>query len=403
MLRRSSHLFITMFFSLFCTAVLHADVKIELTNGDVVSADRLQWGPSGTLVLETTNQGDPARQSFPLEKIKHLSIGESHYDQETIQLAAANRGRVELAHSISTQNGKPAVVTPLAYQTNTASLPPLGQQAEVECHSCCSRGVVLGVHDDPLSAYEPLVNQYFPGGVPTLERGYVLAMMRNLTAQQAFGVPPAPATFPAPPEQAPVSGKLANIVVQATPLNTQGKADWNALAIRLQGFDRLGNPARISGNVRITLYGQRQLLLRVWNEQFATIPIKTISLAQWTGNCSATPETQTPRIGNSFGAGQPDDQTWIVKLPAPLPEHNPNLYALGEIQVTLAAPGLGTFQASAPAVPLKQISVAGDLSLVNTGSRFLPSETTSEGIYRMSRLGNNAPSRPNSRPLSVQP
>tara|TARA_R110002095_G_scaffold178664_2_gene155933 strand:+ start:174 stop:875 length:702 start_codon:yes stop_codon:yes gene_type:complete len=233
--------------------------------------------------------------------------------------------------------------------------------------------------------------------------------MRNLTAQRAFGgsVPPAPDTFPLPPEltpeQTPVSGRLAQIAVQATPLNTQGNADWNALAVRLQGFDRLGNPARITGSVRITLYGKRQLLLRVWDQEFATKPIKTISLAQWTGNCSANPEVQTPRVGNSFGAGQADDQTWIVKLPSPLPEHNPNIDALGEIQVTLAAPGKGTFQASAPAVPLKHVSLARDLSLAHSGSRFLPSETTSAGISRISRLNHNAPSRPYSRPLSVQP
>tara|TARA_R110002111_G_scaffold262694_1_gene340173 strand:+ start:107782 stop:108999 length:1218 start_codon:yes stop_codon:yes gene_type:complete len=405
MQRRSSFPLIIIVFSLFCTAGLQAEVKIELINGDAFTADYIQWGPSATLILETEKQGSLARQSFPLANIKRLFMGDSQYDQATIQLAAAQRGRVEPAHYISTQNGKPAVVTPLDYQTNTEPLPPFGLQPEIPCHSGCSPGIVLGVHDDPLSAYEPLVNQYFPAGVPTLERGHVLALMRNLTAQRAFGgsVPPAPYTLPLPPAPAPVSGKLAQIAVQATPLNTQEKADWNALAVRLQGFDRLGNPARISGSVRITLYGERQLLLRVWDQEFAAKPIKTISLAQWTGNCSANPEVQTPRVGNSFGAGQPDDQTWIVKLPSPLPEHNPNVYALGEIQVTLAAPGKGTFQASAPAVPLKHISVARDLSLANTGSRFLPSETTSAGISRMSRLNHNAPSRPNSRPLSVQP
>ncbi|MFK7777128.1 MAG: hypothetical protein QM501_03245, partial [Gimesia sp.] len=215
--------------------------------------------------------------------------------------------------------------------------------------------------------------------------------------------PGSPQVLPPPPSRVPVSGRLTQITVQATPLNAEGKADFNALAIRLQGFDSRGNPARISGNVRINLYGQRQLLLRVWDQQFATKPIKTISLAQWTARCSTTPETQTARAGNRFGAGQLEDQTWIVKLPPRIPEHNPNIYALGEIQVKLVAPGRGTFQASAPAVPLKHISLNRDLSLANYGTRFFPSETTSEGISRMGRLNLNAPSRPSSRPLSVQP
>jgi len=405
--RRSAYLLFTIYFSLFCAARLQAGVEIELTNGDHFTADRIQWGASSTLILETAKQPGVTRQTISLARIKRLSIDESHYDQETIQLAAANRRLIEPAQYISVQNESPAPVVPPGYQTEDSAIPPQAQQVKLPCYSGCSQGTVLGVHDDPLSAYEPLVQQYFPEGVPTLERGYVLALMRTLAAERALGVHPAPNSFPPPPERGPgqalVSGKLTTIAVQATPLNTHGKADWNALAVRLQGFDRLGNPAQISGNVRITLYGQRQLLLRVWNQQFAAMPIQTISLANWTGKCSTTPEAQIPRAGNAFGAGRPDDQTWIVKLPSPLPEHNPNVYALGEIQVRLVAPGLGTFEASAPAVPLKHVSLTRDTSLTNSGTRFFPSETTSEGISRMSRLNHNAPSRPNSRPLSVQP
>ncbi|MCA9022760.1 MAG: hypothetical protein KDA74_21575, partial [Planctomycetaceae bacterium] len=228
-------------------------------------------------------------------------------------------------------------------------------------------------------------------------------LMRSQAAQRVLGIAPSPQSFPPPPESSPILGKLTQIAVQATPLNTQGKADWNALAIRVQGFDQRGNPARLTGNVHITLYGQRQLLLPVWDQQFLAKPIETISLAEWTRNCSTTPRTQTPRAGNAFGVGQPSDQTWIVQLPPPIPEQNPSVYALGEIQVTLASPGKGTFEASTPAVPLKHVSLTRDLSLANSGSRFFPSETTSSGISRISRLNYNAPSRPNSRTLSIQP
>ena len=90
-------------------------------------------------------------------------------------------------------------------------------------------------------------------------------------------------------------------------------------------------------------------------------------------------------------------------MPPRIPEHNPNVYALGAVQATLVSPGKGTFTASLPSVPLKHVSTVRDVSLSNTGTRFFPSETTSEGIYRPTRINYNAPSRPNSRTLSVQP
>lgn len=403
MKRRFHDAILILFFSLVSITTIQAAVEIELINGKHLSADRIQWGASATLIVEDTKQGRVTQQKFPLDQIKRLSIGESHYDQQTIQIAAANPGLIHASHYSSVQNENRDPFAPAEYQIEQTAPLPLSQQDQIPCRSGCSRGVIIGIHDDPLDAYAPLVHQYYPQGVPTLERGYALGLMRTLTTQQALGSSPAPNRFPPPPEQAPISGKLANIAVQATPLNSQGKTDWNALAIRVQGFDQRGNPARVSGTVRITLYGQRQLLLHVWDQQFAVQPIETITLANWTCNSSSVPETQIPRVGNRFGAGQPYDQTWIVRLPSPTPEHNLNVYALGEVQVTLTSAGNGVFEASSGTVPLRHLSQARDTSLVQTGSRFFPSETTSEGISRVSRLNLNAPSRPNNRTLSVQP
>ncbi|WP_339727491.1 hypothetical protein [uncultured Gimesia sp.] len=395
MQRRFSYALIILIVSLCLVSNTQAEIEIELTNGSVVTADRIEWGDSSTLLLETARQTGIVQLSLSLEQIKRLSLDGSHYDQETIQLAAANRDLIQPAAYTSIQKEPTTTETAPAFD----SRPKLPRP----CSSDCSRGTILGIHDDPLSAYEPMLSQVFPKGVPTLERGFALELMRSQVAQQVLGTPPPPQGYPLPSESSPISGKLRQIAVQATPLNTQGKADWNALAIRVQGFDRMGNPARISGNIRITLYGQRQLLLRVWDQQFLAKPIETISLAQWTRNCATTPRTQIPRAGNSFGAGQASDQTWIVKLPPPIPEHNLNVYALGEVQVALASPGNGTFEASTPAVPLKHVSLPRDLSLANSGSRFFPSETTSAGVFRAKRLNYNAPSRPSSRTLSVQP
>lgn len=400
MQRRFSRSLIILLVSLFPISAVQAGIEIERTDGTIITANRIQWGTSSTLLLETTSLN---QSEISLAQIKRLSIDGSHYDQETIQLASANRHLIQPAVFTSTQNDPRERATSLRHLSESVPALNCDRRLPRPCSSGGSRGTIIGIHDDPLSAYEPMLNQVYPEGVPTLERGFALELMRSQAAQQVLGTPPLPQDFPPPPAAHPISGKLAQIAVQATPLNTRGKADWNALAIRVQGFDHLGNPARISGNVRITLYGQRQLLLRVWDQQFLAKPIKTISLAEWTRNCSTTPLTQTPRAGNPFGAGQASDQTWIVPLPPPIPEQNPNVYAFGEVQVSLASPGNGTFEASTPAVPLKHVSLTRDLSLANSGSRFFPSETTSSGIFRSTRLNYNAPSRPNSRTLSVQP
>ncbi|MDF1746812.1 MAG: hypothetical protein P1V19_24175 [Gimesia sp.] len=416
MKRRSGYSLFTIFFSLLCGATLQAGIDIELTNGDRIRADHIEWGTSSSLIVESAIEGTVTQRMISLSTIKGLSIGENHYDQKTLQFAASHRTLIQPTEYISTHKKKRYARTypEVEVEPSTPSPPTNVSAYQCESHSR-KRSVIIGIHDDPLSAYGALLHQYYPNGVPTLERGYALGLMRAKAAERALNVLPRPPALPPqeelppsqvlppPPGQAPVSGKLTQISLQATPVNAEGKADWNALSIRLKGFDSLGNPARISGNVRISLYGQRQLLLHVWDQQFAAKPLRTISLAQWTARCSSTPETQTARAGNLFGAGQAYDQTWIVKLPPRIPEHNPNIYALGEVQVTLAAPGKGTFQASASAVPLKHVSLNRDLSLANFGTRMFPSETTSEGISRMSRLNLNAPSRPYSRTLSIQP
>lgn len=399
---------------LFSAAPIQAEVELELNNGEERTGDWIQWDSTDSLLLERKHQHETTVERFPITTVRRLTIDGNSYDQQTIRLAAENRHLIEPAQFVSKKHKRYAA--PYSNrQGPVLSAPANADPVPSQCYSGCSRGVILGVHEDPLSAYQPLLDQYYPNGVPTLERGYALGLMRAATAQQALGYPPvpngpppmpgplpdaAPAPFSGP---APISGQLTQISVQATPLNTEGKADFNALSVRLRGYDSLGNPARLSGQVRIHLYGERQLLLNVWNQDFAAKPIQTISLGEWTRNCANSPETQTPRAGNQFGSGQPYDQTWIVKLHPRIPEHNPNVYAFGAVQATLVSPGVGTFSASVPAVPLKHVSTVRDVSLSNTGTRILPSETTSAGIYRPTKIKHNAPSRPNSRTLSVQP
>ena len=395
--------------SVCCATPLTAGVEVELTNGEVRTGSWIQWGPHETMLLDSGTDQRSQIERISLDSIRRLSIDESVYDQETIQLAAARRSPAEPTEFVKKRRLMPAPIYVPSLPQPVLTAPPMN----VDCNHC-SRGVILGVHEDPLNAYQHLVEQYFPNGVPTLERGHVLGLMRAATAQQALGYAPLPAGpppvqgLPAPPPApfpgpGPVSGQLTRISVEATPVNTRGQADWDALAVRVQGFDQAGRPAPLTGQVQIHLYGERQLLLHAWDQQFAAKPIQTISLAEWTRNCSTSPETQNPSAGNQFGAGLPADQTWIVRMPPRIPEQNPNVYALGAVQATLVSPGKGNFTASLPSVPLKHVSTVRDVSLSNTGTRFFPSETTSEGIYRSTRINYNAPSRPNSRTLSVQP
>tara|TARA_R110000868_G_scaffold93618_1_gene258913 strand:- start:36777 stop:38054 length:1278 start_codon:yes stop_codon:yes gene_type:complete len=391
--------FFTLLLALFLStpAISLADVEITLDSGNTIHADCIQWGTDSTLVLETAGQQS---RSISLERIERLKIENSDYDRETIQLAADQYYQSQPVQFAFHKHKKYYPMPVPVYQRPTyAPVEPLS----TACETHCSRGVILGVHADPLSAYQPLLKQYYPNGVPTLERGYALGLMRATVAQQALGYGPVPGLIPPVPAPEPLLGKLTQISVQATPINTQGKADWNALSVRLQGFDQQGNPAALTGNIKIQLFGQRQMLLPVWDQRFAAVPQNTITLGQWTRNCATTPLARAPRAGNQFGTGQASDQTWIVKLFPQIPEHNLNIYALGEVQVSLLSPGKGTFAASTPAVPLKHVSLNRDASLATTGTRFFPGETTSAGISRTSRLNHNGPSRPDSRPFTVQP
>lgn len=382
--------------SCFCiTSLQAAEIEVELRNGQILTPDRITWGASATLILESTSTNKPTSKSIPLDQIQRLSIDGSQYDQATIQLAAANSNFIEPTAFEMIRQEQPAIVTPLPPESEPMPIPV--------CNLHCDRGVIIGVREDPLSAYEPQLNQIYPDGVPTLERGFALELMRSQTAQRVLGSPGPQEAFPPPPEAAPYLGKLTQIRVQATPLNTEGKADWNALAVRVQGLDQTGQPARLSGTVNIHLYGERQLLLPVWDQEFLAKPIKTIPLAQWTRNCATIAASQPLRASNMYGSGSAADQTWIVRFPSPIPAQNPNVYAFGTVQVSLASPGKGTFSAAVAAVPLKQTSIDRDLSLVNEGTRFFPSETTSSSVYRLKRLNYNAASRPGSRTLAIQP
>ena len=124
MKRRSSYLICTMVYSLFCAATLQAGVKIELMNGEMISGDRIQWSGPSAILLESGSKETVLHQTVPLRKIKRLSIGESHYDQQTIQLAAANRGSVKPVAFISTHKKKRFSIPYSEYEPAASTLLP---------------------------------------------------------------------------------------------------------------------------------------------------------------------------------------------------------------------------------------------------------------------------------------
>ena len=235
--------FFTLLLALFLStpAISLADVEITLDSGNTLHADCIQWGTDSTLILET--QGQPLR-SLSLNQIQSLKIENSEYDRQTIRLAA---DQYQQSQSVQFASHKHKRFTPMPVPVYQSPLHAPFEPRETSSSPCDTRsitGITLGVHEAPLNAYQPLLKQYYPNGVPTLERGYALGLMRATVAQQALGYGPVPGLIPPVPAPEPLLGKLTQIRVQATPINTQGKADWNALSIRLQGFDQLGNPAK---------------------------------------------------------------------------------------------------------------------------------------------------------------
>lgn len=266
-----------------------------------------------------------------------------------------------------------------------------------------SRGVVIGVADDPLSAYADRIGPAFPAGVPVSEAGFALGLMRAARAQQVLGggpllpsvpdetplpwAPPPESSLPLPEPRLP-SPTLRAISAVAAPISTRGNVDWDGLAVTLRGMDEFGRPAPLRGTFRLTLWGQSQQVVRPFGEHAVGVPDRVVRLATWTRALD----------------GNVPEATFTVPLPDPLPDHDATRAPYGQLHVDLSAPGRGMFTATDPLVPLAQIDPVRDRHFVETGSRFRPDERTAGRPNRTGpRFFSPNAIRPDGRVLSVQP
>lgn len=180
---------------------------------------------------------------------------------------------------------------------------------------------------------------------------------------------------------------LKQLLVDAKPVSTTGKMDWDSLRVTLRGIDMNGESVPLSGTVKVLLWGQRQAspesnYMRhpfvtpanfgsrfldapsnssAYQHPFVTAPNPVVELASWTQSIKS-----------------PQDDTFVLSLPNPLPEHDVRVGAFGEVTVELLMPGVGVFEASAPDVVLSHQTLLRRERLDRNGSRFFPSDSTTD-------------------------
>ncbi len=131
----------------------------------------------------------------------------------------------------------------------------------------------------------------------------------------------------------------------------------NALGVEVIGFDDAGHAVPVEGTAQLFLYAGEQELVRAFENAYAAQPKGLVRLAEWTRNV-------TP------------DATLILRLPQPLPEHDPTISPVGTLRVRLSAPGKGVFETLAEPVTLRPASALRENLRRDTGSRFLDDEKT---------------------------
>jgi hypothetical protein len=258
---------------------------------------------------------------------------------------------------------------------------------------------VLGVREGPLNTYAAMAAHHFPHGVPLSEIPFVLDLLRAKKAEEVWGrradVPadqrqkniPPPLTLRDPLSPAGNHrGPLRGISVAAVPVSMHGKADWDAIALDVRGFDHRGRFVRLRGTLTVTLHGQSQRLVRAFGTQFVGTPGHVERLAVWTRTIE--------------GRQQP----LLLSLPRPLPAHDLRRAPLGQVSVRLIAPGRGVFEASSQAIELRKTGPLREQNLLDGRTRFFSGELTHDGRRPTGlRVVNPSAIRPNGRVLTVKP
>lgn len=245
---------------------------------------------------------------------------------------------------------------------------------------------------------------------------------------------------------------LAELIVAAQPISTFGKLDWDSLRLTLRGLDQRGRPVPLFGTLQISLWGQRQEIVRPDKDQYVAVQRQVEQIATWTRSLDSTTDrlagAGVPVAARQGGAGVAYEDTtaypWsssgfgtqggnnylgqnitgfmgrqdrgrliydndpadavqlILPLPQPLPDQDPRRWPVGEVSVELLMPGVGVFSAATPGVMLAHQSPLRQYSLGRTGSRFFPGEGTTDSQQPFGDITNRS-LWPERRVLTIEP
>lgn len=404
-------------------------VAVWLADGTRIEADGIrQESNTGRFVLYIERPGLQLSRTISGHHVERIEVisgrhAECVEGEPDIQPCAA-RSAEPPQFGLSITEVRPPHAEP-GTSAGCATAPP-------DSAACCLvqplplESAVLGVHSDPLAAYAELLGRHFPAGVSPAEVPIVLEMLRDATyadllcplppaEQDRHGKPaagemefrnsdsevrvPAAAGHLPPFPAAGFNFRISSLHLEAVPVSMSGKNDWDAMAVHLAAWDAYGRPVPLEGTLRLTLWGQRQELLRLYDEQVTAVPGKVEQIASWTQVLPAPPRTGAFRPGVSI-----PPLAIVVPLPRPLPDHDLRWADLGELHARLLVPGQGVFEATQGSVVLRHLSPVRDRLQIETGSRFFAGESTRDSRRRGPlRFRDFSSLGPNRGVLAVQP
>lgn len=180
---------------------------------------------------------------------------------------------------------------------------------------------------------------------------------------------------------------LSELLVNADPISTTGKMDWDSLRLTLRGVDIKGETVPLFGTLKVNLWGQRRVSPE---SNFVRHPFVTD--ANYGSRFLAAPSNssayQHPYVtasnpvvelaGWTHAIHDESDNVVVLPLSNPLPEHDIRVGAFGEVSVELLMPGVGVFEASDPDVVLSHQTLLRRERLDRDGSRFFANESTTD-------------------------
>jgi len=395
----------------FNTSQALAGVVVVLTDGTRIVADRVEHHTdTGELVVHVNRPGIALSRTLSQAEVKAVEQSPS----------AAAAQSFEVRADSSPAPGRDAAYVPLqGGQGDSVDRLAAREWEPGACRCGTTVGRVIGVRDDPLSAYADSVRRAFPHGVPASEAEFALELMRAERARDVLSPPngvspprdgdprPMPPQGDAPPP-GPVrgvafpagSGPAAELRIGVEPISSQGRIDWDSLRIGVEALDAQGRLVPVSGTLQVTLWGRRQRLVRSVGEDFVAEPGDAEKLGEWT-------RVLDPRSIDlvAVNGATSSRAEFVVSLPQPLAEHDLSLAPFGAVHVALLAPGQGVFEATRDGVPLRHLSPSRARNLIERGTPFFAGEGTSGGptITGQLRFERPTSSGPDRRVLTVEP